>query len=298
MEIAFLGMGLMGAPMAANCLKAGHDVVVYNRTAAKTEPLVELGAKAAATPAEAVAGRRMALICVEASRDVEEVIFGEHGVVHGIESSSDKPFVVVDHSTISPVATAEFAERLKREYGTLYLDAPVSGGEIGAKAGTLSIMCGGPVEAFETARPALEAMGRTITHIGTRNGDGQKAKMINQVVVAINCLATDEAMRLGQALGVDMEKVLPAITQGAAGSWSLANLGPRWLAGDFAPGFRLRHLVKDLGYCSESIETLDDKNAEFPAIWLALGIATRAVQAGYGEENIHAMEKIFESNDA
>ncbi|MCE5228149.1 NAD(P)-dependent oxidoreductase [bacterium] len=294
MEIAFLGMGLMGAPMAANCIKAGHDVVVYNRTPEKNEPLVKLGARAAATPAEAVRGRRMTLICVEASEDVEQVIFGENGIVHGMPQSGEPPFVVVDHSTISPIATEEFAKRLKNDFGALYLDAPVSGGTVGAQQGTLTVMCGGPLEAFERARPVLEAMATSITHIGTRNGDGQKAKIINQVVVAINCLATDEAVRLGQALGLDMDKVLSAITKGAAGSWSLQNLGPRWLAGDFEPGFRLRHLLKDLGYCSESIDHLEDKNAEYPAIWLALGIVARAVQAGYGDENIHAMEKIFE----
>ncbi|MEN6625570.1 MAG: NAD(P)-dependent oxidoreductase [Candidatus Sumerlaeia bacterium] len=292
MEIAFLGMGIMGAPMAASCIKAGHDVVVYNRNPAKTGPLVELGARAAATPAEAVRGRKMALMCVEASADVENVLFGENGVIHGMPHKTEPPFIVIDHSTISPLATESFAEHIKL-HGGLYLDAPVSGGPGGAKEGKLAIMCGGPAEAFARALPVLEAMGKTIVHVGTRSGDGQRAKLVNQVVVAINCLATTEGMRLGQAMGLDMDKVMAAITKGAAGSWSLSNLGPKWLEGDFRPGFRLRHLMKDLGYCSETIDSLDDQEIEFPAIDLALDVVRKAVKAGHGDENIHAMERIF-----
>ncbi len=294
MEIAFLGMGLMGAPMAANLLRAGHDVVVYNRTASKTEPLRALGARVAATPAAAAQGRRLIMICVEDSQAVGQVLFGEQGVANGLTPGDDPPPLVIDHSTISPAATADFAARLAAERSALYLDAPVSGGQPGAIAGTLSIMCGGPLEAYQMALPAFEAMGRTIVHIGPRHGDGQRAKIINQVLVAIHAIATDEAMRLGESLGLDMEKVLSAITQGAAGSWSLANLGPRWLARDFAPGFRLRHLLKDLGFCLEALESLPaGADQTYPGIALALDLFNRAAAAGYGEDNIHAVERIF-----
>jgi 3-hydroxyisobutyrate dehydrogenase len=299
MEIAFVGMGLMGAPMAANCLKAGHAVTVTNRTAAKCEPLRETGAAVAATPAEAARGKEAVLICVEDTPDVEAVLFGPDGIAEGLKDrgrgeSRTGPPIVIDHSTISAEATAGFARRLKEATGALFLDAPVSGGDVGAKAGTLSIMCGGPAEAFDRARPLLEAMGKTITHVGPNNGDGQRCKMINQLVVAINCVATTEAMRLCETLGLDAATVLSAISQGAAGSWSLSNLGPKTTARDWAPGFRLRHLLKDLGFCAEAIAGKSlQPQTDFPGLALAHRLVKHGVTAGHGEENIHALARAF-----
>ena len=294
MKIAWLGMGLMGAPMALNCLKAGHSVTVYNRTAAKCKPLADAGATVAPTPTEAVKDKEAVLMCIEDTPDVEAVLFGDEGIVEGLARGVEPPVIVIDHSTISAAATEQFARRLAHERGALYLDAPVSGGDVGAKAGTLSIMCGGPREAFERAKPLLDAMGKTIVHIGTRHGDGQRAKMINQIVVAINCIATIEGMRMGEALGVDMDRVMEAISQGAAGSWSLSNMGPRWLGRDFAPGFRLRHLLKDIRFAAEAIEDLPDpKAATFPGIEMALDLIQRSVDEDNGDFNIHAMERIF-----
>jgi len=295
MKLAFLGMGLMGAPMAANLLKAGHQLTVYNRTRAKCEPLAQQGARVADSPADAAAGQDSVHLCIEDTADVEQVLFGERGVVQGLSAADGRPPVVVDHSTISALATEQFARRLREQTGALYLDAPVSGGDTGARAGTLAIMCGGPAPAFERVRPALEAMGQTIVHVGPNNGDGQRCKMINQLVVAINCLATTEAMRFGRAMGLDMDKVLAAISRGAAGSWSLSNLGPRYLAGDFAPGFRLRHLLKDLNYCAELIAQLPDASpSDFPAVHLARELVRHAESAGHGDENIHAVGRSLE----
>lgn len=296
MEIAFIGMGIMGAAMAANCLKAGHAVTVYNRTAAKAEKLRELGAAVAASPAEAARGKQAVLLCVDDTPDVEAVLFGERGVAAGLPAAGTvaEPVLVLDHSTISAEAEARFAERIERHYAAQYLDAPVSGGDSGAREGTLAIMCGGSAEAFRRALPLMEAMGRRFVHIGPRHGDGQRAKMINQVVVAINCIATSEGMRLGEAMGMDMARVLEAIGQGAAGSWSLNNLGPRWLARDFQPGFRLRHLLKDLQFCGEAIGELPPPQAEsFPGTLKALELVRRSVAAGNGDLNINAMEKVF-----
>jgi 3-hydroxyisobutyrate dehydrogenase len=285
----------MGSAMAHNCLKAGHEVTVYNRTAAKCEPLRAAGAVPAATAAEAASGREAVLLCVADTPDVAEVLFGPSGVIHALpERASDPRVLVIDHSTISAEATARFAERLERERGVDYLDAPVSGGDAGARDGTLSIMVGGRAEAFARAVPLLQAMGKVITHIGPRHGDGQRAKMINQLVVAINCLATTEAMRLGEALGLDMDKVLAAIGSGAAGSWSLSNLGPRWLRREFQPGFRLRHLLKDARLFDEAIGALGAQTAAtYPGARLALDLLRRSVEAGNGDLNINAMEKIF-----
>jgi 3-hydroxyisobutyrate dehydrogenase len=208
--------------------------------------------------------------------------------------------LIIDHSTIAPEAEADFARRLDEAAGAQYLDAPVSGGDSGARAGTLSIMAGGPAAAFERARPLLEAMGRTIIHIGERPGDGQRAKLVNQLVVAINCLATTEALRLGEAMGLDLDKVLAAIGQGAAGSWSLNNLGPKWLARDFAPGFRLRHLRKDLRLCEEVMARLagDAADERFPGAALMRRLVGAAVDAGHGDENIHAVGRPFIAESA
>jgi 3-hydroxyisobutyrate dehydrogenase len=292
MKIAFLGMGLMGAPMALRCLQAGHALTVYNRTAAKCAPLVAAGAAQAASPALAASGQEAILLCIEDTAAAEALLFGPGGIVHGLKPDTQPPPLVIDHSTISAAATERFAARLERETGAWLLDAPVSGGDAGARAGTLAIMCGGRSEAFARARPLLEAMGRTIVHIGPRPGDGQRAKTINQLLVAVHCMATTEAMRLGEGLGLNMERVLEAISQGAAGSWSLSNLGPRWLMRDFQPGFRLRHLLKDMGFCAEAIEFLKDDRADaFPAAALARELIARAVAQGHGDENIHALAR-------
>ena len=153
---------------------------------------------------------------------------------------------------------------------------------------------GGPAEAFARARVLFEAMGRTIVHVGTRPGDGQRCKMINQLVVAINCVATTEAMRLCEAVGLDPATVLSAISQGAAGSWSLSNLGPKTAARDWAPGFRLRHLLKDLGYCHEAIAGLDEGSTDaFPGVRLARELVRRGVEAGHDDDNIHAIARLF-----
>jgi len=293
-NIAYLGMGIMGSAMAANCLKHGHRVAVYNRTASKCAPLAEQGAEVAPTPAAAAAGKEAVLMCVDDAPAVEQVLFGDDGAVHGLTQHADPPVLVIDHSTISAKSTDRIARRLSEEAGAVMVDAPVSGGDVGARAGALSIMCGGPAEAFERARPLFEAMGKTIVHVGERHGDGQRAKMINQMVVALNCVATTEAMRFGEAMGVDMRKVMEAISQGAAGSWSLSNLGPRLLARDFAPGFRLRHLLKDVGFCEEVIQELPPpQNEAFPGTEMVMNLIKRSVVAGNGEHNIHAMSKVF-----
>jgi 3-hydroxyisobutyrate dehydrogenase-like beta-hydroxyacid dehydrogenase len=237
-------------------------------------------------------------MCVEDTPDVEAVLFGEQGVAKGLTQAATPPPphppIVIDHSTISPIATARFAERLTRETGALYLDAPVSGGDVGAKASTLSIMCGGAEEAFQRALPVLQAMGRMIIHIGPRPGDGQRTKLVNQIVGSLNCIGMTEGLRLGEAMGLDMEKVNSAVSQGAATSWAMVNMGPRWLKRDFKPGFRLRHLLKDLRLCREVIDSLPEGAVDrFPGARLALELVQRAVEAGYGDDNIHAMARVF-----
>lgn len=236
--------------MARNLLRAGFEVVGWNRSPARLDAAVADGALRGASPADVAARSDVIITCVTASADVEAVILGPTGVAEGVRTGA----VVVDMSTISPEVTRRVGAELAARGATL-LDAPVSGGEQGAIAGTLSIMVGGPTEALERARPALEAMGRTITHCGP-SGAGQTVKLCNQVAVVLNNLAMAEALLLCSRSGVDPLVMLTAITQGAAGSWQLSNLGPRVVARDFAPGFKVALQQKDLRLALEAADQL------------------------------------------
>lgn len=245
-KVGFIGLGIMGMPMARNLMKANFEVVAYNRTASKAEALAKEGARAAKSPAELAAECPVVITIVSDTPDVEAVIMGKDGVIEGIKPGS----VVIDMSTVSPKATRDIAARLK-EKGVDMLDAPVSGGDVGAIKGTLSIMIGGKQDVFERYRPVLEAMGNNIVHVGD-NGMGQTTKLMNQILVVGNLNATVEALVFAQKAGVDLESAINAVKGGAAGSWQLANLGPRITKRDFAPGFMVDLLQKDLRLVTET----------------------------------------------
>ena len=250
----FIGLGIMGLPMAKNLLAAGFPVVAFNRSAAKIDTLAELGAERGESPADVAARSDVVIICVTASADVEAVVLGAEGipgVLDGVREGS----VVIDMSTISPAVTRTLAARLA-ERGVAMIDAPVSGGEQGAIGGTLSIMCGGEAEALDRVRPVLEAMGRKITHCGP-SGAGQTVKLCNQIAVVLNNLAMAEALVFCQRSGVDPAVMLEAIASGAAGSWQISNLGPKVVARDFAPGFKVGLQQKDLRLALEAADELD-----------------------------------------
>ena len=236
-KLAWLGTGIMGAPMAGHLLDAGYPLAVYNRTAAKANDLVRRGARRAASPAEAAREVDVILMCLGDTPDVESVLFGDTGVCHGVRKGA----VVVDHSTVSPTATIDFAARLRCGF----VDAPVSGGDVGARNGTLSIMCGGSESDLARVRPVLDCYGKTVTHCGPV-GKGQLTKLINQVLVSVTNLAVAEAVTLAEAANLDPEMTLRAVGGGAAGSWQLQNLGPKMFAGDHAPGFTVDMQQKDL----------------------------------------------------
>jgi len=229
--VGFIGLGIMGLPMARNLVKAGFKVVVYNRTASRCEQIVSEGALKADSPREVAEKTSVVITIVSDTPDVESVILGEGGVIEGIAPDS----VVIDMSTISPQVTQKIAARL-REKGAYMLDAPVSGGEQGAIDGTLSIMVGGDSGIFERCRPIFEAMGKNIINVGG-NGRGQTVKLINQILVSGNLNAVVEALVFARKSGVDLEKAIDAVKGGAAGSWQLTNLAPRIIARDFRPGF-------------------------------------------------------------
>ena len=245
-KVGFIGLGIMGMPMARNLLKAGFKVVAYNRTASKTEALAREGARKASSPRELAQECPVVITIVSDTPDVAAVILGRDGVVEGVKSGS----VVIDMSTIFPKVTRDIAARLK-ERGASMLDAPVSGGDIGAIEATLSIMVGGDAEVFERCRPLFAAMGKNIVHVGP-SGMGQTVKLMNQILLVGCLIGVIEALVFGQKSGVNLEKAINAVKGGAAGSWVLSNLGPRIIRRDFRPGFLTDLMQKDLNLVMEA----------------------------------------------
>lgn len=278
--VAFIGLGTMGSPMASNLVRAGFEVTVHNRTREREVPLQELGASRADSPAEAAAGAEVIVTIVSDTPDVEEVLFGERGVIEGAEDGA----VLVDMSTIDPEATRTFAARmLKRGVG--YVDAPVSGGSEGARDGTLSIMVGGEDAEVARVRPVLEALGSRITHIGEA-GSGQATKAVNQVIVAGTFLAVAEGMLLGIRSGLDMDKVLEAVGAGAAGSWALKARAPRMLERDYPLGFKVALHRKDLAIALASARR---QGVSLPAASLVADLEDRLIETGFADADVSAI---------
>ncbi len=285
MRIGFIGLGVMGRPMMRNLIEAGHHLTVYDRNREKREACVDLGARGAASSRDVAAASELVITMVSDTPDVEAVVFGADSVAAGLAPGG----VVVDMSTISSTATVEFARRLEAQ-GSDWVDAPVSGGEPAAISGKLSIMAGGRKEAFDRALPVLQSLGSTIVYAGIA-GNGQKTKMVNQVVGSLNLLAVVEGLRLAKAAGLNVESTLQAVSQGAAGSWMLSNLGPRILKEDFAPGFRIRLHQKDLRLAKELLESLD---MDAPGSALTYQLFTRALDAGLGEDGNQGLWQLWE----
>ncbi len=284
MKLAFAGMGIMGSPMSQNLLKAGHEVRVWNRTSAKCAEAQNVGAIVVDRLQDLPAGAEVVFICVSDTPDVEAVLFGQGGLQEGLRAGQ----IVVDMSTISPAATEQFAGRLEAA-GVEMLDAPVSGGEAGAIAGTLTIMCGGKPEVFARVRPALEAMGKNIILCGP-HGHGQRVKAVNQVICALNILAISEGMLLAQRSGLDPKVALDVVSSGAAGSWMVSNLGPKMIQDDWAPGFMVRLQAKDLRIASEAMEAAGGLLA---GTELTARLFAEAAEAGYGGEGTQALVKLL-----
>ena len=249
-RVGFVGLGIMGRPMALNLVKAGYPLVVHTRRPASLAPLVDAGATASANPAEVARLAPIVFTMVSDTSDVEQVIFGDNGLIEGVQAGS----VVVDMSTVSPSATRAMAERL-RAVGAEMLDAPVSGGDIGARDGTLSIMVGGAQQTFERVRPLFEVMGKNIVHIGS-NGAGQVCKACNQVLVAQTIAGVGEALLLAASSGVDAAKVRDALLGGFAYSRILEVHGKRMLDDDYTPGFKAALHQKDMRIVLEAANEL------------------------------------------
>jgi len=271
-RIGFIGLGIMGKPMCANLLKAGYSLTVWNRSQPGIDTVVGYGAQAGSSPADVAAKSDVIITIVTDSPDVQRVVLGPDGVLQGAKSGA----TLIDMTTMSPAVTREIAAALA-ERGVDMLDAPVSGGDIGAKNGTLSIMVGGKPEVFERCLPVFQAMGKNILHIGD-HGAGQVCKLSNQIAVAVNMLAGCEAILFAAKNGIDPARMLEAISAGAAGSWMISNLGPRIVKRDFDPGFMVRLAQKDLRLVLEAAAQADlplPGTALMNQVW-------RAVQADGG----------------
>ena len=244
--VAFLGLGVMGYPMAAHLARAGHRVTVYNRTAAKAQQWVaEYGGASAPTPREAAQGADIVFACVDNDDDLRSVVLGEHGALAGMKPGA----IFVDHTTASAEVARELGLAARRQ-GLSFIDAPVSGGNLGALNGTLTVMCGGDAAAFARAQPVAMAFAKAVTLLGEQ-GAGQLAKMVNQIAIAGLLQGLSEAIAFGQKAGLDMKAVLEVIGKGAAQSWQMDNRGPTMIEDRFDFGFAVDWMRKDLGLCLE-----------------------------------------------
>lgn len=250
-KIGFIGTGVMGKSMAANLMQAGYELFVYTRTAAKAASLIKLGAKWQDSPKTLADEVDVVISMVGYPTDVEEIYLGENGILAALKAGA----YIIDMTTSSPQLAVRIAEKAASK-GIKALDAPVSGGDVGAKEARLAIMVGGPRDAYEAMLPVFEAMGKTINYFG-KAGSGQCAKMSNQIAIASNMMGVCEALAYAEKCGLDPQAVLKTIETGAAGSWSLSNLGPRMLKGDYDPGFFIKHFIKDMKIAIESAESMD-----------------------------------------
>lgn len=286
LRLGYIGLGLMGKPMALNLLNAGFPLVVHNRSSQKVEELAALGAGAAASPREVAERSDVVFTNLPDTPDVLAVALGENGVISGAHPG----LIFVDHSTIKPAASREIYRRMA-EVGVQSLDAPVSGGDIGAQQGTLSIMVGGDADALEKVMPALTAVGKTITHVGGP-GAGQVAKACNQIMVAAQMVAMGELLIFAQKAGADPEKVVSAIRGGAAQCWTLDVKPQRLLAGNRAPGFRSSLQSKDLNIV---METAREYGISLPSAGLAAQLYAALCANGGGDLDNSAIIGVIEA---
>ena len=285
MRLGFIGLGIMGRPMAKHLIGAGHTLTVWNRSRPGIDDLVAAGASAAASPAEVARASEVVFTMVGDAPDVEAVALGRDGIIEGAAPG----LVHVDMTTIAPGVTRRLAAKYA-ERGVEMVDAPVSGGEGGAVNATLSIMAGGKRGVFDRCLPLFEVLGKTITYCG-ESGAGQTTKLCNQVAVSVTNLAVCEALVLAKKGGVAPSTVLEAISGGAAGSWQLSNLAPKMVAGDFRPGFKVWHQEKDLRH---ALDLARENHLPLPATALVSQLFASLQAEGLGEEGTQALVKALE----
>lgn len=283
-KIGFVGIGVMGSSMAGHLLEAGYEVLVYTRTKTKAEDLLDKGALWVETPGELANKVDILISMVGYPKDVEELYLGENGFLENLAVGT----VAIDMTTSSPALAKKMAE-FGREKGIGVLDAPVSGGDIGAKNGTLSIMVGGSEDVFLKVKPIFDILGSSVILQGDA-GAGQHTKMVNQIAIASNMIGVTEAIIYAEAAGLNPSRVLDSISGGAAGSWSLANLIPRVLKDDFSPGFFIKHFIKDMGI---AISEAKQMGLELPGLTLAEKMYQTLAEQGLSEEGTQALIRYY-----
>ncbi len=284
-RIGFIGLGLMGKPMAQNLMKRGYNLTVYNRSSSSIQELTSLGAAAALSPREVAEGSDVVIDMVTDAPDVEQVLLGPRGV---IEAARDG-LTVIDMSTNSPRIATKIAGALA-EKKVKFLDAPVSGGDKGARDGTLAIMVGGEKSVFDSCLPVFQSMGKSIFYMG-ESGAGQATKLCNQVVVAIHTLATSESLLLGSTFGLNLDELLKVLGSGAAGSWNLSNLGPKIIQRDFEPGFKAAHLYKDL---KSIMHMAEEENVMLPGVATVYELFNGVLADKKGEKGTQVLATFLE----
>jgi 3-hydroxyisobutyrate dehydrogenase len=279
-RVGWIGTGVMGSSMCGHLLEAGFSITVHNRTREKAEILIERGAEWAATPKAVAAAADVVFTMVGYPSDVQSVVLGEDGVLGGCRGGS----VIVDMTTSQPSLAARIAEAAA-EVGAISIDAPVSGGDVGAREARLSIMIGGDERAVEALMPCWRAMGKTIVHQGSA-GAGQHTKMVNQVLIATNMIGVCEGLLYAYRAGLDLETVMESVGSGAAGSWSLLNLGKRIMGDDFDPGFFVEHFVKDMGIALEEAKRM---GLAMPGLALAHQLYLALMAQGHRRDGTQAL---------
>jgi 3-hydroxyisobutyrate dehydrogenase len=279
-KIGWIGTGVMGSSMCGHLIDAGFTATVYSRTKSKAEPLLAKGAKWADSPKAVAGASDVVFAIVGFPSDVREIMLGENGALAGSKSGN----VLVDMTTSEPSLAIEIDEAAKAK-GVASVDAPVSGGDVGAKNAALSIMIGGDKDVVEALRPCWEAMGKTIVHQGGP-GAGQHTKMVNQTLIATNMIGVCEALLYGYKAGLDLETVMQSVASGAAGSWSLSNLGPRIMQNNFDPGFFVEHFIKDMGIALAEAKRM---NLSLPGLALAHQLYLAVQSQGHGRDGTHAL---------
>lgn len=285
MKIGFIGVGVMGGPMVLNLMKKGFDVSIYTRTKGKAQHIIDAGAHWCGTVAEASRGKDAVITIVGYPKDVEEVYLGENGII----ANADKGTVLIDMTTTSPKLSQKiYAEASAK--GLPALDAPVSGGDLGAQKGTLAIMVGGDKDVFDRMIPVFEAMGTNIRYQGAP-GNGQHTKMANQIAIS-GCIASVcEAIAYAKNCGLDPQDMFNAISTGAAGSWQMTNNGQKVINGDFSPGFFVKHFIKDMNI---AIDESDARQLDLEVLHLVRDKYVRLAELGYGDEGTQALIKVID----
>jgi len=283
--IGWIGTGVMGKSMCSHILNKGYKVTVYNRSVEKTKPLEELGAKVASSPLEVAQNSNIVFTILGYPHDVREVVLGNNGVLQGLKPGS----VYVDMTTSEPNLAKEIATAAEKK-GVAALDAPVSGGDIGARNAALSIMIGGTPEAVAAVNPLFEVMGKNIRHMGPA-GSGQHTKMFNQILISTTMIGVIEGLLYAYRAGLDLEEAIKAVGSGAAGSWSINNYGPRIIQRNFEPGFFVKHFIKDMKIALDESKRM---HLKLPGLELALKLYEELAALGYEEKGTQALMLAFE----